>query len=1631
MSMLSRPETKTADDRPAQQNFTSFPPPGETRSRTLTSQFKSNEDVVTDENVSPVNQKDLSQTVLNIREYWMPDRLCRTCYECELPFNMFRRRHHCRLCGQVFCHACSSHSIDGRSIMLAGIVRACKTCHYQFHTSNQASQVDLPVPVSKEFGENLPCTTSSTTREAPRFVRKLPARNPRLGKHFKESTTGLVGHDLISLTTLDHMDLQQEFEDDSIDHSLNTLTSLLHPESQIERRSHLASSDSTHGPAARKLVAGPFSTPSMYDAWNGSMVDSLEFNLRRRLLGSSSFVAPNSVLSATSRNLESPTDLLYFTKFLYAKATIKLQQIINGLLMESAGDKPRDRYWGATVLRLAQEACNVVSPNIRAGDSMDIRPYVKVKVIPGGSHLECCYIDGMVFRKDVVHKTMRKAVSSPRILLLSGGIDSQRAHSRLASFGTLMEQEQRYTEIIVEKIIRLRPDLLCVGNSISRQAQECLQEHDVVALQHVKPKLMQRIARTTGATILPSTDHITSISHYRHIVLGTCQHFQITRYPCVSNAPNCQSQLKCTPRREHLSYVHLTGSPKMLGCTLVLRGAAKEELKEIKTAIKFAVFVAYHLRLECSFLKDCGATITSHRRTGNTCASDSLLSSSLAVDFRAKPPASSFASALDHQSLLVTSLCMSEHVQCASAEVKGINYYTLQDVSLGQFLLDSCFNSDLKSFSGDKKCVLDITRIFYHNDGRISVSVVKMDQPLPGNALEQEPTERSCKNHDTIFMWSYCKKCEKIVTPLVRMAEDTWKLSFGKFLEVRFYNDKASSRTGGCHHSIQTEHVFFYGSQNLVTRFEYESIQPYDIYVRHQLPLDSSFHYQQLVLQCEILKCLGADLLQAFYDKHVKLEMITDAIALGCSDIVASSTVSLLATVFSELHQASIEIQCYSSWLQHQLMGKLEWHENNLHLGNLGPLWFPAYLRRELHIRASNWNRRYSLLGQLLGIVQDQVRSTSLGYDASDHAGPGVFCSGSDIVAAELLRLQNFTEPAFVSSSAIAEDIDENDEFPDGAEHREAPMGVSLDANTAGADRCDVTRKALLTIQEDGYPQTSSLGKVENVLQLMDSYESAFGVSDEISTRVSTNLNSLKRRDVVASSLPANFRGYRISGAVARFLGKESQWEDPWIVPLGELEVGRPRLKVGESSGVLLVHEEQPTTIVAYSLSTVEYKRTLAAYLDSNLKIGHLKTASQIKLSATAALLDPHPETFRSWGNGISPPKEKDPSVVCNHPCNPHPALEPVEAINAFLKRPPAILDVNANELEVSDDCHDRYIQVGIEVPALEKQMLCSHKTHIKHRFADMDEKGNTFCKFVCQAYWATQFSAVRQCFCGTHEEEELGYLRSLSMARPWNAQGGKSGATFLKTGDGRFVVKQITRTELQMFLEYAPAYFEYLSKAFFHCYATVLVKVLGVYQIGSHNRVNGKRIMEQVVVMQNLFHECVIHRVFDLKGSTRSRYARVSTAGDVKGARFGIPQTRGKDRQPRINEVEPVLLDENFVEFTEGRPLPLHDQAKSYFNKAVLNDTLFLSLINVVDYSILVGMDEDSHHLVVGIIDYLRQYDIIKKVERVGKSVGMIAGQAEPTVIQPPNYRNRFQAAMEKYFMMVPDKWTSFRLQT
>ncbi|XP_011694487.1 PREDICTED: 1-phosphatidylinositol 3-phosphate 5-kinase-like [Wasmannia auropunctata] len=62
-----------------------------------------------------------------LRSYWMPDSVSKQCYECGERFTTFRRRHHCRVCGQIFCSKCCSDQIPGK-IMGCTDLRVCTYC---------------------------------------------------------------------------------------------------------------------------------------------------------------------------------------------------------------------------------------------------------------------------------------------------------------------------------------------------------------------------------------------------------------------------------------------------------------------------------------------------------------------------------------------------------------------------------------------------------------------------------------------------------------------------------------------------------------------------------------------------------------------------------------------------------------------------------------------------------------------------------------------------------------------------------------------------------------------------------------------------------------------------------------------------------------------------------------------------------------------------------------------------------------------------------------------------------------------------------------------------------------------------------------------------------------------------------------------------------------------------------------------------------------------------------------------------------------------------------------------------------------------------------------------------------------
>ena len=60
------------------------------------------------------------------KRHWIPDQFKSKCMACDCSFTLTRRRHHCRLCGSVVCHKCSSRTRKVFSSQPP--VRVCTSC---------------------------------------------------------------------------------------------------------------------------------------------------------------------------------------------------------------------------------------------------------------------------------------------------------------------------------------------------------------------------------------------------------------------------------------------------------------------------------------------------------------------------------------------------------------------------------------------------------------------------------------------------------------------------------------------------------------------------------------------------------------------------------------------------------------------------------------------------------------------------------------------------------------------------------------------------------------------------------------------------------------------------------------------------------------------------------------------------------------------------------------------------------------------------------------------------------------------------------------------------------------------------------------------------------------------------------------------------------------------------------------------------------------------------------------------------------------------------------------------------------------------------------------------------------------
>ena len=1803
------------------------------------------------DNVSP--QDDDNDDPLSTRRHWMPDRLCRHCYSCEAQFTVFRRRHHCRLCGQVFCAACSAYFInvsDQATVDAAPPPPALESTTSAGSTTSPTA-ASVAVESAASVGDRLDrnkspslegcdlhgssrsaivsSTASTSLAGASQFpsgqqtanpsTTTTPRRTIRACKmcydQFSEADSG--GSNILFGPSRGGQPAAQPSQtavppaptQGSSERGVGILQNHLRPEGALDKVQKNNGEDSQAEELARQVDAeyaaalvGSPQAKSGDKVVHPAMLTPDAISSAQKASESQAQLGTRAQITDANRRLgmAAANHLEKMGKeLLLSDAPLLLKEI--GYTQSSsdpceegvvAARAERDlSRWICTLMMHATRCVQTVQQNVKDGDLLDILPYCKVKgehdcmtlcsmagfssrhqlftvihhltpilhllrtsrlyifllicptthtVIPGGTISDCAYMSGLIFRKNVSHKSMAREINEPRIMLLSGGIEFSRGQTqRMASLETILEQENKFMEILVNKIIKLKPDILFVGRSVSRKAQELLLKANVVLFQHVKSSLMSKISRQTGATILTSTDYVL----FQKKILGTCKRFRLVTFrdneswSDTSNAPGSKGSVQnihallaredlpnhrrqavlaadvlgeevkdgsdavregLAKRGVALTYTMLEGCPKHLGCTVVLRGASRQALKQVKRVFQFIVNVAYNLRLETSYLRERRAMLPPDYSPSPKLS----CSSSLCIDYGEPPHGrkvrpwnggkndtsqrslSGKITAFDHQSILITSVWMLGKNQCCPAEVKGICYYSVQDVSLGQFLRDSCFNLALKCQNPScKKSVLDHSLSFIHNDGLINITVEAMDGPLPPGPNGSKDTSSSAEETDKngkpvdkpIATWTYCTHCSKVVTPLNFISEDTWKLSFGKFLETFFYNRTATLNAPehSCKCQMQTNSTLYFGCGQLAARFTYEKVKPFGVFVRKILPFEGDYHRNESLRQLDLVSTTSSQLFSAF-DQHI------ERITREARNLFGSpNRADHLQTIVAELNGLGSEVVHASTILQEKI-GSVSRRFQDSSVGDAAAYEalfdFPWQSRRYLFMLTSAWNERLSAIGRALtamkklskkaaaansrdlaiqqssGDTHDEVKSAIkrinqlkevyAQFKVSDSSGSmhfprGFEATGNSRRGGSARRVED------LDNIDIALDplYDEEDEVYDGGGSSNDPDSeylAGLDADVLASRRRmqERPRRSRSVVSDQGEGGADDVQLPLGNRQRQESYRRQTSAPVRGGDK-SDQMDGPNKGGPVSA-------GGAVKSALTRLFNRGAKDSDPWKVDLGILNDGRPRLEPGSKGRVVPVFDDQPSSIIAYSLSSIDYENQFKFFTTS----GPSSEASSTSGNRDDRSID---DIFTGAGGASAQQK-------------------------SGMRR------TTSGNKQIGGITGDR--------KNIERQMLVRAKSHIKHTFRDFDSKGQVVCKFVCTTYWATQFHAVRQAFLASSSSSQSGsrdsssvssesgtlpaidvessYTQSLSAACEWAVSGGKSGASFSKTDDGRFIVKCISRTELQMFLDCAPAYFEYLSKAFFHGLPTVLCKIVGVYQIGYHNRATGKRTMEQVAVMQNIFHGRKTSRVFDLKGSLRGRFTQQSTDKDSGGKgpttskhsgssndlaemdRQSVDDVIAKARNPDsdndfrkqnmksesahhgdddgdyVGPSVPTLLDGDFLEFTGGRPLPLSDRSKAAFTMSILNDTLFLSIINVLDYSILVGIDEEKHELVVGIIDYMRQYDILKQMERVGKSLPMVVGSEAPTIIQPPLYKSRFTNAMERYFMTVPSKWTN-----
>uniref|UniRef100_A0ACD5XVN0 Uncharacterized protein n=1 Tax=Avena sativa TaxID=4498 RepID=A0ACD5XVN0_AVESA len=1383
--------------------------------------------------------------------------------------------------------------------------------------------------------------------------------------------------------------------------------------------------------------------------------------------GTSNTFAPSCFRSSKAAGVDGAIDGSYQESVqndLFRHFQALVAQLLKGEGVWLASDKD-SKSWLEIVASLAWQAAYFVKPDTKKGGSMDPSDYVKIKCITSGNPTDSNFVRGIVCSKNVKHKRMVSEHRNAKLLILGGALEYQKVSNKLESIGTILEQEKEHLRTIVGKVESRRPNVLIVEKSVSSYAQELLAK-DISLVLNVKRPLLERISRCTGGQIASSIDNIVSAR------LGQCDMFMVEKVLESSSSEHPEKR----PSTKTLMFFE--GCLKRLGCTILLRGTSREELKKIKRAMHLAVFAAYHLSLETSFLADEGATVprvlsmsaigsrealtnaddisamsADHDTADNLRAAeekyphnatitqifDGISTSSPSsqldgktlgivsectepeslvncvnspvaadacqkavldkipmelcylensgnhvqlTDIRAedlvdqnKLPYSFLPGTDNHQSILVSfsSICIPKNLACERSRLVRIKFYGSFDKPLGRYLRENLFDQAY-CCSSCKEPSESHARCYMHQNGSLTISVRRLLTPkLPGE-------------HDgRIWMWHRCMKCKfkdgmPPSTHRVTLSDAAWGLSFGKFLELSFSNHATANRIASCGHSLQRDCLRFYGYGNMVAAFHYSPMATISVNLPPSV-LNFDCHGMQDWVKGEAV---------TVFDEMESLHMEV----YGFLTNIEKSSVSLDEPGKAGIQRQIIEMKDLlnreRSEYEGLLLPVMEGCGYSMK-STFGTLELNR-VRRGLLLDAYIWDCRLCNIDSLKSNGHIYRTGTS---NPENLQATCIKEDKSELLQTVTLHGETHDEPAtgpWRSSVSPRKSLlsREGHSIDDGTVLVETDLPIGLvDGLVSGARDLDMVFSKFDAL---GNGQCLSKDSIKMVpVERLPSLASILSDKIDMAWSGSSELHCILPQDLTTGgngplSLVGN-PSYKKAISPVRVHSFDSvfslhEQEQTGLLP-ASLHLSL-KMKSTQSFRDLTSLVKDPVTNMRRAFSQISPRSRGNLNVILTRAPTYLKSVSRM-VSDGARLLLPH---IGSEGALVVAVYDDEPTSIVAY------AMTSQEYVEQVVHK----LDTQSSFQHISN--YAAVSSNGLEKSLPSQETPSDFKgTHFKFSFDDEAFSADN-TKFSVTCYFARQFASLRKKCC----PNGIDYIRSLSRCKKWSAHGGKSNVYFAKTMDDRFIIKQVTKTELDSFVEFAPHYFRHLTQSLTSGSPTCLAKILGLYQVSIKGMKGGREVKMDLMVMENIFFQRTISRVYDLKGSVRSRY-NSDTSSHNK-----------------------VLLDSNLIEEQHTQPIFLGIKAKQRLERAVWNDTSVLASLDVMDYSLLVGIDEEKNELVIGIIDFLRQYTWDKQLETWVKASGILGGPKNetPTVISPVQYKKRFRKAMSKYFVAVPDQWSS-----